>query len=110
MSATLFDDIFKVKTLDPGRYDRVVRITANSSSSSDVHLTLDINNELFPVAKNDTLTVTLTQSLSSDGEVDTTGATGWRPPKADDRSLADDYDYVMYGTVYKFEESAGDKV
>lgn len=26
--------------------------------------------------------------------------------KADDRSLADDYDYVMYGTVYKFEESS----
>lgn len=29
----------------------------------------------------------------------------WRPPKRGDRSLADDYDYVMFGTVYKFEES-----
>jgi DNA-directed RNA polymerase I, II, and III subunit RPABC3 len=106
---TLFDDIFKVNSVDSARYDRVSRITAQSNSSPDIYLTLDINHELFAVSKNTNITVTLAQTLSLDGDV-TMHSTGWREPKPDEQSLADDYDYVMYGTIYKFEESASDKV
>lgn len=106
---TLFDDIFKVTSVDSGRYDRVSRLTAQSNTSSDVHLILDINHELFPINKNTNVTVTMAQTLSLDGDV-TAPSTGWREPKHNEQTLADDYEYVMYGTIYKFEESASDKV
>jgi DNA-directed RNA polymerase I, II, and III subunit RPABC3 len=109
MSATLFDDIFKVNSVDSSRYDRVSRIMAQSNTSSDVFLTLDINSEIFPIAKGQNLTVAIAQTLSISGDV-TVPSTGWREPRPGDRSLADDYEYVMYGTVYKFEESSGEKM
>lgn len=109
MSTTLFDDIFHVETVDTARYDRVCRLTAQSVSDKDVHLTLDVNSELFPVTKGGSISLAIAQTLSLDGEVKPP-TTGWREAKPGERSLADDYDYVMYGTVYKFEESAGDKM
>ncbi|GMM29721.1 DNA-directed RNA polymerase core subunit [Martiniozyma asiatica (nom. inval.)] len=109
MSSALFDDIFSVLSLDSGRYDRVSRVEAISTSAPDTRITLDINHELFPVAQHDTLTITLAKSLSLDDEsVQESGS--WRPPKANQRSLMDDYDYVMHGTVYKFEESDNEKI
>jgi DNA-directed RNA polymerase I, II, and III subunit RPABC3 len=107
MSSTLFDDIFKINSVDSARYDRVSRITGQSTNSQDVHLTLDINSELFPVTKGSTVSFALARTLSLDGE--TTGKS-YREAKPGERSLADDYEYVMYGTVYKFEESSGDKM
>lgn len=109
MSTTLFDDIFKVNSVDSARYDRVSRIIAQSNSSEDVQLTLDVNTELFPLSKGSNVTVAIAQSLSLDGDV-SMPASGWREPKPGEQSLADDYDYVMYGTIYKFEESSGDKI
>ncbi|CAN6615138.1 DNA-directed RNA polymerases I, II, and III subunit RPABC3 [Trichomonascus vanleenenianus] len=109
MSATLFDDIFKITSVDSARYDRVSRIQAQSVASSDVRLILDVNSELFPVAKNQTLTVAIAQTLSLDGNEEES-VTSWRESKPGDHTLADEYDYVMYGVIYKFEESAGDKI
>jgi DNA-directed RNA polymerase I, II, and III subunit RPABC3 len=109
MATTLFDDIFKLTAVDSSRYDRVSRITGQSTTSPDIHLTLDVNSELFPVTKGASLTVAIANSLSLDGEQPSM-ASGWRAPKAGEHSLADDYEYVMYGTVYKFEESSGDKM
>ncbi|EER35789.1 DNA-directed RNA polymerases I [Candida tropicalis MYA-3404] len=105
MSGILFEDMFIVDSTDPGRYNKVCRITGHSSTSKDITITLDINSELFPVQNNDSLTITLASSLGNEASMITSNGS-WRPPKADDRSLADDYDYVMYGTVYKFEESS----
>lgn len=109
MSNTLFDDIFNITEVDAARYNKVSRIVGTSSTSSDIKITLDINSDLFPVNVNDALTITLASSLSLEEEnKDTTGS--WRAPRAGEKSLADDYDYVMYGTVYKFEESSDDKM
>lgn len=113
MSLTLFDDLFKVVSIDTGRYDRVARLIGQSTSTADVQVTLDVNSELFPVSEGDTLTVSIAQSLSLSGSAPDEGATSkrsWREPKPGERTMADDYDYVMYGTVYKFEESSGDKI
>lgn len=110
MSTTLFDDIFTISEVDAARYNKVSRVVAASTTSSDIKITLDINSDLFPVKTNESVTVTLASSLSLDGANDASTTTSWRPPKAGETSLADDYDYVMYGTVYKFEEGADDKI
>ncbi|SCW03391.1 LAFE_0G09384g1_1 [Lachancea fermentati] len=106
MSTTLFDDIFQVTDVDPGRYNKVSRIEAHSTSQ-EFQLTLDLNTELFPVHTNDNLTVMLSSTLSLDGTESAQGS--WRASQPGERSLADDYDYVMYGTAYRFEEVAGKK-
>jgi DNA-directed RNA polymerase I, II, and III subunit RPABC3 len=110
MSSTLFDDIFTITEVDSARYNKVSRIVASSTTSSDIKITLDINSDLFPVKTNESVTVTLASSLSLDGDKDQSGSISWRPPKAGEKSLADDYDYVMHGTVYKFEEGSDDKI
>lgn len=110
MSALLFDDLFTITTLDDKRYDRVSRITATSNSSADIHLTLDLNTELFPVSLGDVLSIALAKTLSTDSTSASTSSSGWREPKPGERGLADDYDYVMYGTVYKFEEGKNENM
>lgn len=112
MSTTLFDDIFSVSDVDPGRYNKVCRIEATSTTKDECKLTLDINTDLFPVALQDQLTVAIASSLSLDSENVTNSAAtkSWRPPQPNERSLADDYDYVMYGTAYKFEEISKDLI
>ena len=112
MSNTLFDYIFQVSEVDPGRYNKVCRIEAASTTQDQCKLTLDINVELFPVAAQDSLTVTIASSLNLEDTPanDSSATRSWRPPQAGDRSLADDYDYVMYGTAYKFEEVSKDLI
>ncbi|GME99613.1 hypothetical protein B5S28_g3181 [[Candida] boidinii] len=113
MSSTLFDDIFTIQSVDTARYDKVSRIIANSTTSKDTKLTIDINTQLFPVQNNENLSITLAKSLALDGdESDSFTSTNgsWRPPRPGQRSLMDDYDYCMHGTVYKFEENSNDKI
>ncbi|AET41609.1 DNA-directed RNA polymerase core subunit RPB8 Ecym_8331 [Eremothecium cymbalariae DBVPG len=107
MSSTIFDDIFTIQEIDQGRYNKVSRIEATSTSQESCKLTLDVNTELFPLKPQQQLTVMLATTLNASGGEDT-GAS-WRAPVPGTRSLADDFDYVMYGTAYKFEEAHGNK-
>lgn len=105
--AQLFEGVFKVTHVDQVKYDRVARITATSDSSAadPMDMTLDINTELFPMSEGDGFRVVLATSLALDGSKDE--EKGWRdasklggPP-----TLADNFDYVCYGKVYRFEDS-----
>ncbi|KAJ1560697.1 hypothetical protein HK405_006230 [Cladochytrium tenue] len=107
----VFTDIFEVNDLDQDgkKFDRVSRIKA-TSESADMELILDINSEIYPMRVQDKFTLTLALSLSLDaatsGAADATGGVrreSWREV-AQQRSLADDYDYVMFGKVYKYDE------
>ncbi len=71
----------------------------------DMELTLDINSELYPLEATDTFTLVLSKSLSPDADPSSNGA---MMTNAD--SLADDYDYVMHGKVYKYDDAAGSNV
>lgn len=111
MSNTLFDDIFAVTDVDPGRYNKVSRIEGASTTQDQCKLSLDVNTDLFPVQLQEQLTVTIASSLNVEKTITDTSATkSWRPLQAGERSLADDYDYVMYGTAYKFEEVSKDLI
>lgn len=106
MSANvLFSDLFRVESLNPGKYDRVSRIEAQSTAHPDLQLSLDINTELYQVQKGETITVSIASSLGEQNP-----SRSWRPPRAGETSLADEYDYVMFGKVYKFtEDEKGEK-
>ncbi|GAM90123.1 hypothetical protein ANO11243_081630 [Dothideomycetidae sp. 11243] len=93
--AQLYEDTFTISTVNDAKYDRVSRISALSADSS-TSLTLDINTELYPLSAHDPIQVLLASTLSLDGSQDVT--------------LADMWDYVCYGKVYRFEEGKGDDI
>lgn len=103
--ATLFEESFTVTDYDQSKYDRVARISCTSADSQTV-MVLDINIELFPCAVSDSLHVVLTTTLSPDGSKE--DDKGWRDVgKGGDApaTIADLYDYVCHGKIYKFEET-----
>lgn len=118
-STILFDDIFTISEVAKS-FDRVARITARSENH-EMDLTLDINSDLYPLQVADQISMALASSLIPEdvtsknndpsGNPMTGGANSvrdaWRPGKG---GLADEYQYVMYGKVYKFDEGTEDRV
>lgn len=82
-------------------------------------LTLDYNIELFPLEKGQTLALALASSLAR-GPAGPSGTDGaededkdkdvWRPDGKGRRGLEEDYDYVMYGKVYRFDSGTAEIV
>lgn len=114
--AQLFEDTFTVTDYDQSKYDRVARITG-ASTDNQTEMKLDINIELFPCHVGETLQVVLATSLSLDGGAGNRGADGeeadggneskgWRDVRGvpEESTLADMYDYVCHGKIYKFED------
>ncbi|XP_003386300.1 PREDICTED: DNA-directed RNA polymerases I, II, and III subunit RPABC3-like [Amphimedon queenslandica] len=107
MAGILFEDIFDVKDIDPDgkKFERVSRLFCESESFK-MDLILDVNTQLYPVSLGDKFRLLLTTTLREDGLPDdgdfltTDGAP----------SLADAFEYVMYGKIYRIEgnEGAGD--
>ncbi|GAA5926690.1 hypothetical protein JCM3775_007012 [Rhodotorula graminis] len=108
--AFVFDDVFTVVAVDKDgkKFDRVSRI-AGQSHNNDMKLTLDINTDLLTLSKDADFSLALATTLNPDADKSGAAASGgWR---ADLQSgLADDWEYVMYGKVYKFDEGTGDEV
>jgi DNA-directed RNA polymerase I, II, and III subunit RPABC3 len=100
--ATLFDETFTITTYDDSKYDRVSRIGA-TSSDNQTFMTLDINTELFPLSATESIHVVLASSLALDGSKD--DGRGWRDVAGGEASLADMFDYVCHGKIYKFEDA-----
>ncbi|KAJ5098332.1 DNA-directed RNA polymerase [Penicillium argentinense] len=99
----LFEDTFTVTSVNQQKYDRVSRITC-SSTDATMSFTLDINTDLYPCAVNETLSLALASTLSLDGKEDARNS--WRNVADGDQTLANEYDYVCHGKVYRFEEGA----
>jgi DNA-directed RNA polymerase I, II, and III subunit RPABC3 len=96
----LYEDAFLVTTVDPGKYDRVARVAGTSQDKNTI-ITLDINTDLYPLAIGDHVQLLLASTLNLDGTKDDEEK-GWREIKGP--NLADAWDYVCHGKVYKFEE------
>ncbi|KAJ8898973.1 hypothetical protein K2173_008475 [Erythroxylum novogranatense] len=96
----MFDDIFVVDKLDPDgkKFDKVSRIEARSQNC-EMFMHLDVNTEIYPMAVGDKFTMALAHTLNLDGTPDTGYYTqGGR------KTLADKYEYIMHGKVYKISE------
>ncbi|KAF6145216.1 hypothetical protein GIB67_041411 [Kingdonia uniflora] len=100
MVATLFEDIFTLKRMDPDgkKFDKVSRIEAQSEQF-DMFMQLDVNTEIYPLSVGEKFTMMLAPTLSLDGTPDT----GFYAPGAR-KSLADKFEYVMHGKLYKISE------
>ncbi|KAI8926414.1 RNA polymerase [Entophlyctis helioformis] len=107
----LFQDIFEITDVDPHgkKFDRVSRIIA-TSENVDMEVTLDVNTEIYPLRAAEKFTLALATSLALDGApVDASKKEPWRD-YSNQKTLADDYEYVMYGKVYKYDDTGGSKV
>ncbi|KAI9836671.1 MAG: hypothetical protein M1819_001307 [Sarea resinae] len=103
----LYEDTFSVTSINAQKYDRVSRLSG-SSPNGDTVFTLDVNTELYPCAVNDQMQLVLASTLSLDGTKD--DGKGWREAARGESSLADDFDYVCHGKIYRFEEGDNDTI
>ncbi|KAH9050412.1 RNA polymerase, partial [Lactarius hengduanensis] len=117
-SNIVFDDIFVIKEINPDgkKFDRVSRLHAVSKNYS-MDLTLDYNSEIFPLNIGQDVALALASSLARGPAGSQEGAEEedrdrdvWRPDAKGRRGLEDDYGYVMYGRVYRFDPGTGEVV
>ena len=94
--AQLYEQQFEITTVLDQTYDRVARVMG-TSSDSDTSMTLDINSELYPLQTGERPTMAIVTTLNLDG---TKEERGWRD-EPNKETLADMWDYVCYGKVYK---------
>jgi DNA-directed RNA polymerase I, II, and III subunit RPABC3 len=100
----LYEEHYKITGINDEKYDRVSRISCISNDGTTT-MDLDINTELFPCQIGEHLHVVLATSLALDGSKD--DEKGWRDvAKAGggEATLADMFDYVCHGKIYKFED------
>lgn len=102
---TLFESAFTITDINAQKYDRVSRISA-TSTSGDMSLHLDVNTEIYPCALGDTVSICLASTLALDGGKD--DGKQWKEIAKGESTLADHYDYVCHGKVYRFEEGDAD--
>ncbi|KAK6506450.1 DNA-directed RNA polymerases I, II, and III subunit RPABC3 [Arthrobotrys conoides] len=105
--AILLSETFSINSIDSQKYDRVSRITG---SNPDVKFHLDIAHDLYPMQPGETIELVLASTLKLDGSSDIGEAKqGWRD--IDEMpTLADAYEYVCYGKIYRFEEAGVDSI
>ncbi|KAI1329537.1 DNA-directed RNA polymerases and 3 polypeptide [Xylariaceae sp. FL0255] len=99
--AQLFEEAFTIVEYDQSKYDRVARITGDSADNQ-TRMVLDINIELFPCHVGENLQVVLATTLALDGNRENEEK-GWREVRGES-TLADMFDYVCHGKIYKFED------
>ena len=69
-------------------------------------LVLDVNSELYPIRSGEKFTLVIATSLATDGTMaENQGQFDAMRDMNKPSSLAKDYDYVMFGKVYKFDEN-----
>lgn len=104
----IIDDIFTISAIDPDgkKFDRVSRIVGQGHNHG-IKMLLDVNVEMYPISQGGKYEVALSHSISLDGDQEMSSTSSWNSRQANMPSLADKYEYVMYGRVYKFEEVTG---
>ncbi|CAH9136596.1 unnamed protein product [Cuscuta epithymum] len=100
MVATLFEDIFTVTEINPeGKiFNNVDRIVAKGNQFEKT-MVLDVNSQIYHIDVKDKLKIVLVSTINLDGTPDS----GYYL-QGNRKSLADDYEYVMQGKLYRIPE------
>ncbi|XP_004302201.1 PREDICTED: DNA-directed RNA polymerases I, II, and III subunit rpabc3-like [Fragaria vesca subsp. vesca] len=93
-----FDDTFVIEQLDPDgkKFDKVSRIVARSEKHGAL-LHLDVNTEIYPMGVKEKFLMVLSPTLNYSGAPITNEA------QVEQKSLADKFEYIMYGLLYKMD-------
>ncbi|CAG8525640.1 7875_t:CDS:2 [Ambispora gerdemannii] len=129
MSNILFLDVFNINDMDRDgkKFDRVSRFVARSENY-EMELTLDVNIELYPLDIGDRVSLCLASSLESNPlptevpkaismsdseaerkrkkEQEEKERDSWQEKRPDEVDLSDEYEYVMFGKVYKYDDKS----
>jgi DNA-directed RNA polymerase I, II, and III subunit RPABC3 len=95
----LLEDQFEVADVDTSaKYIKVSRVVFQARSCAGVTVTVDVNTDIYPIAKGSVYTLVLAQTLEKKGTL------------TDDRydhsvyyrndTFVADFDYIMFGRVY----------
>lgn len=125
----LYEDTYTITSISAAKYDRVSRLTCTTTTTHDTLMTLDINSELYPCSVGETLSVVLASTLALDGGMGGVGGdekragggggggagdadTAWRDVvgRGGEANLADMFEYVCRGKIYRFEEGRGENL
>ncbi|XP_046556448.1 DNA-directed RNA polymerases I, II, and III subunit RPABC3-like [Haliotis rubra] len=104
MAGVLFEDIFDVKDIDPDgkKFDRVSRLFCESESFK-MDLILDVNTQVYPMELGDKFRLVIATTLREDGYPED----GEYNPTQQGPSRTDQFEYVMFGKVYRIEGDDG---
>jgi len=95
----LFQDQFEVKEVSK-KFDKVSRLSCRLADEGyEMNLDVDINSDLYPLEINDRFTFALASTLALDGSTDSGTFDQSGAP-----SLLDQYEYCMYGKLYKWKQ------
>ena len=85
-----------------------------------MELTLDYNVELYPLKVGESFSLVLASSLvrpgttgeetTGDGENKQPDVEFWRPGGRGKKGIEQDYEYVMYGRIYRFDSGKNETV
>ncbi|KAG8363529.1 hypothetical protein BUALT_Bualt19G0031900 [Buddleja alternifolia] len=99
MADFYFDEIIKVLKIDEQVvYDKVTRIHAKIEDE-DFDLELDVHSELYPMLPDEKYRMVISDTLHLDGSV-----VSGHFSEDKQKSLADKFEYVMHGLLYKMSE------
>mmetsp|Transcript_35190 Transcript_35190/g.77447 ORF Transcript_35190/g.77447 Transcript_35190/m.77447 type:complete len:147 (-) Transcript_35190:302-742(-) len=102
MSGTLFEEQFEVKDTSKN-FDKVTRLHCRLAEEAyELALDLDVNTDLYPLEIAERFTLVLVSTLATDGSADlgTFDQSG-------EPSMLDQYEYAMYGKIYKWKQEHG---
>ncbi|CAH1759218.1 13097_t:CDS:2 [Entrophospora sp. SA101] len=114
-SYIVYSEEFNINDMDKDgkKFDRVSRFTGRSESG-DVELILDVNIDLYALDIGDKIELLLSTGLAMNSEKieesmviereDNSQKASWREKVSNEPDLSDNYEYVMYGKVYKYVE------
>ncbi|KAK8820216.1 DNA-directed RNA polymerase I, II, and III subunit rpabc3 [Blastocystis sp. ATCC 50177/Nand II] len=96
----LFEEIFEVKSVNPDgkAFDKVTRFAATSVTYG-MDMLIDINTDVYPLKANDRFTLVFANTLYKDNRPDP----GTYVDYSKEKTLMDDYEYCMYGKVFKYQ-------
>ena len=103
---SLLDDTIKVTEINrEGKFFRSIARLDAESQMYDIKIQLDVNSDIYPVEVNSHYSFCIAKTLNLDGAQDK----GYFTSDMIEGSLADRYDYVMHGKIFKSDlDKSGD--
>lgn len=101
MAEIYFDKTIEVLSIEDKQNKRVYRIVAKSENG-EFYLELDVHTSLYSMLPGENYRMVISNSLHLDGS-DVSGYS----PQGKQGSLADEFEFVMHGLLYRISETKG---